>query len=162
MVVASIEGTRPILVEVQALVTPSSFGVPERNTTGFDYRRLSLLLAVLEKRLGIMLGRQDVFVNIAGGIRIDEPAVDLGIALSIVSSMRDRPVDPGSVAIGEIGLSGEVRTVSQIEKRIQEAARLGFQRLLVPERNLKGLRRPEGIDLVGVGGIDDAVQILFT
>ena len=162
MVAATIEGTRPILVEVQALVTTSSRTVPERNTTGVDYRRLGLLLAVLEKRLGMTLGRQDVFVNIAGGIRIDEPAVDLSIALAIVSSMRDRAIDAGSVAIGEIGLSGEVRTVGQIEKRLQEAAKLGFQRVLIPALSLKGLQPPKGIDVIGIGRIDEAVGILFT
>jgi DNA repair protein RadA/Sms len=162
MVAATIEGTRPILVEVQALVTTSSRTVPERNTTGVDYRRLGLLLAVLEKRLGMTLGRQDVFVNIAGGIRIDEPAVDLSIALAIVSSMRDRAIDAGSVAIGEIGLSGEVRTVGQIEKRLQEAAKLGFQRVLIPALSLKGLQPPKGIDVIGIGRIDEAVDILFT
>lgn len=162
IVAATIEGTRPILVEVQALVTATSSGVPERNTNGFDYRRLGLLLAVLEKRLGMALGRQDVFVNIAGGIRIDEPAVDLGIALSIVSSMRDRAIDQGSVAIGEIGLSGEVRTVGQIEKRLQEAAKLGFQRIFVPGQNLKGLQHPKSIEVIGVARIDEAVDAVFS
>ncbi|MBI1806096.1 MAG: DNA repair protein RadA [Ignavibacteria bacterium] len=160
-VVASVEGTRPILVEVQALVTPTSYGVPQRNTTGFDYRRLGLLIAVLEKRLGMVLGQQDVFVNIAGGIRIDEPAVDLGIAASIISSLRDVPVDSQSVAIGEIGLSGEVRTVSQIEKRVQEAEKLGFQRVILPKNNLKGLHRTNGVELCGIERIEDAVTFLL-
>ena len=160
-VVASVEGTRPILIEVQALVTPTSYGVPQRNTTGFDYRRLGLLIAVLEKRLGIMLGQHDVFVNIAGGVRVDEPAVDLGIATSIISSLRDRSIDSQIVAVGEIGLGGEVRTVSQIEKRVQEAAKLGFQRILLPKNNLKGLLRSNGIELVGIERIEDAVKILL-
>jgi DNA repair protein RadA/Sms len=160
-VVASVEGTRPILIEVQALVTPTSYGVPQRNTTGFDYRRLGLLIAVLEKRLGIMLGQYDVFVNIAGGVRVDEPAVDLGIATSIISSLRDRAIDSQIVAVGEIGLGGEVRTVSQIEKRVQEAAKLGFQRILLPKNNLKGLLRSNGIELVGIERIEDAVKILL-
>ncbi len=160
-VVASVEGTRPILIEVQALVTPTSYGVPQRNTTGFDYRRLGLLIAVLEKRLGIMLGQYDVFVNIAGGVRVDEPAVDLGIATSIISSLRDRSIDSQIVAVGEIGLGGEVRTVSQIEKRVQEAAKLGFQRILLPKNNLKGLLRSNGIELVGIERIEDAVKILL-
>lgn len=160
-VVPSVEGTRPILIEVQALVTPTSYGVPQRTTTGFDARRLGLLIAVLEKRLGMVLGQQDVFVNIAGGVRVDEPAVDLGIIASIISSFRDQPVDSQTVAVGEIGLSGEIRTVSQIEKRVQETARLGFQRVLVPKNNLKGLQRPGDIDLIGVERIEDAVQILF-
>jgi DNA repair protein RadA/Sms len=160
-VVASIEGTRPILIEVQALVTPTSYGVPQRNTTGFDYRRLGLLIAVLEKRLGMALGQFDVFVNIAGGIRVDEPAVDLGIGMSIISSLRDRAIDSQTVTVGEIGLSGEVRTVGQLEKRVQEAAKLGFQRIIVPKNNLKGLQRANGIEIAGVERIDDAVTLLF-
>ncbi len=160
-VVASIEGTRPILIEVQALVTPTSYGVPQRNTTGFDYRRLSLLLAVLEKRAGVMLGQFDVFANIAGGVRIDEPAADLGIAISIISSLRDKPVDSQSVAVGEIGLNGEVRTVSQIEKRVQEAAKLGFQRIVLPANNTKGIQRDTGIQIVGVERIEEAIGALL-
>jgi len=160
-VVASIEGTRPILIEVQALVTPTSYGVPQRNTTGFDYRRLSLLLAVLEKRAGVMLGQYDVFANIAGGVRIDEPAADLGIAISIISSLRDKAVDPQSVAVGEIGLNGEVRTVSQIEKRVQEAAKLGFQRIILPMNNTKGVVRDSGIQIVGVERIEEAIEAML-
>ena len=160
-VVASVEGSRPILIEVQALVTPTSYGVPQRNTTGFDYRRLGLLTAVLEKRLGILLGQYDVFVNIAGGVRVDEPAVDLGIAASIISSLRDKSIDSQIVAVGEIGLGGEVRTVSQIDKRVQEAAKLGFQKIILPKNNLKGLQHFNGIELVGVERIEDAIKILL-
>jgi DNA repair protein RadA/Sms len=160
-VVASIEGTRPILIEVQALVTSTSYNVPQRNTTGFDYRRLGLLIAVLEKRMGIMLGRHDVFVNIAGGIRVEEPAVDLGIAISIISSLRDVPVDSQTVAIGEVGLGGEVRTVSQIEKRIQEAAKLGFRRIIIPRNNHKGLPVIPGTEVIGVERIEEAVRLLL-
>ena len=160
-VVASIEGTRPILIEVQALVTPTSYGVPQRNTTGVDYRRLGLLLAVLEKRMGVPLGRYDVFVNIAGGIRVEEPAVDLGIAASIISSLRDTPIDGKTAAVGEVGLGGEVRTVSQIEKRVQEAAKLGFERVVIPKNNLKGIAREKGTSLIGVERIEDAVQALM-
>ncbi len=160
-VVASIEGTRPILIEVQALVTPTSYGVPQRNTTGFDYRRLGLLLAVLEKRAGITLGQYDVFVNIAGGIRIDEPAVDLGIALSIISSKREIPIDQQTVAVGEIGLGGEVRTVSQVERRVQEAVKLGFKKIILPKNNLKGLHSKDGVELIGVERIEQAVPIIF-
>jgi DNA repair protein RadA/Sms len=159
-VVASIEGTRPILIEVQALVTPTSYGVPQRTTTGFDYRRLNLLLAVLEKRIGILLGQQDVFVNIAGGIRVDEPAVDLGIAVSIISSLRDVPVDSQTVAVGEIGLSGEVRAVYQLDKRVQEAAKLGFQRIIVPKNNLKGSTNIKGIEIIGVEQVEEAIKVL--
>lgn len=161
-VVASIEGTRPILVEVQALVTPTNYGVPQRTTTGFDYRRLGLLLAVLEKRLGVNVGQNDVFVNIAGGVRVDEPAVDLGIASSILSSLRDRPVDAASVAVGEIGLGGEVRTVSQMQKRVQEAAKLGFRRVVMPRNNLKGITRVNGVELVGIDRIEEAAEVLLS
>lgn len=160
-VVASVEGTRPILIEVQSLVTPTSYGVPQRNTTGVDYRRLSLLLAVLEKRIGVAVGQYDVFVNIAGGVRVEEPAVDLGMAISIISSLRDTPTNPQSVAVGEIGLGGEVRTVSQIEKRVQEAAKLGFNRIVLPKNNLKGLTRNGGIELMGVEHVQQAVDILL-
>jgi DNA repair protein RadA/Sms len=160
-VVSSIEGSRPILIEVQALVTPTSYGLPQRNTTGFDYRRLSLLLAVLEKRVGLHLGTQDVFVNIAGGVKIDEPAVDLGIAASITSSLRDVPVDSSSVAVGEIGLGGEIRTIGHVEKRVQEAAKLGFKRIVVPQNNLKGIKNPDGIEIVGVQSVNEALQHLI-
>jgi DNA repair protein RadA/Sms len=160
-VVASIEGSRPILVEVQALVTSSSYGMPQRTTTGVDVRRLALLLAVLEKRVGLVLGQQDVFVNIAGGIRIEEPAVDLGIAVSIVSSLRDVPADSGSVAVGEIGLGGEIRTISQIEKRVQEAAKLGFKRIIVPQNNRKALKENSDIEIVGVDRVEKAIDAML-
>ncbi|MEK6566058.1 MAG: DNA repair protein RadA [Bacteroidota bacterium] len=161
-VVASIEGSRPILLEVQALVTPTSYGVPQRNTTGFDYRRLSLLLAVLEKRVGLHLGGYDVFVNIAGGVRIDEPAVDLGIATSITSSLRDKAVDPTAVAVGEIGLGGEIRTIGQIEKRVQEASKLGFKRIVVPQANFKNVKVSGEIEVVGVERVEQAMEVLLT
>ncbi len=160
-VAASIEGTRPILVEVQALVSSSNYGVPQRNTTGVDYRRLSLLLAVLEKRMGLHLGGFDVFVNIAGGVKIDEPAIDLGIATSITSSLRDVPVDSSSVAVGEIGLGGEIRTIGQIEKRVQEAAKLGFKRIIVPQNNLKGIKGNGEIEVIGVDRIEKALEVLL-
>jgi len=160
-VVASIEGSRPILIEVQALVTSTNYGMPQRTTTGVDTRRLSLLLAVLEKRVGLGLGSHDVFVNIAGGIKIDEPAVDLGIATSITSSLRDVPVDSGSVAVGEIGLGGEIRTIGQIEKRVQEAAKLGFKRIVIPQNNVKGLKSNNGIEVIGVDRIEKAMEALL-
>jgi len=160
-VVASIEGSRPILVEVQALVTSTTYGVPQRNATGFDLRRLSLLLAVLEKRVGLNLGQQDVFVNIAGGIKIDEPAVDLGIATSITSSLRDTPVDPLAVAVGEIGLGGEIRTIGRIERRVQEAMKLGFKRIVVPENNVKGAKGNGMIEVIGVDRIEKAMEVLL-
>jgi DNA repair protein RadA/Sms len=161
-VVASVEGTRPILLEVQALVTRSSYNVPQRTTTGFDNRRLGLLIAVLEKRMGMMLGQEDVFVNIAGGVRVDEPAVDLGITASIVSSLRDVPVDSQSVAVGEVGLAGEIRTISQIDKRVSEAAKLGFKRFILPTNNLRAAQRTDGIQLVGVNRIEEAIDALLT
>jgi DNA repair protein RadA/Sms len=160
-VVASMEGTRPILVEVQALVTPTTYGVAQRTSTGFDYRRLSLLLAVLEKRVGLHLGNYDVFVNVAGGVRIEEPAVDLGIAASIASSIRDVPTDSQSVAVGEIGLGGEIRTISQIDKRVLEAKKLGFKRIVVPKNNLRGLKTNGEIEIIGVETVNQALEELL-
>lgn len=156
VVVCSVEGTRPLLVEIQALVTTSSFGYPQRVATGIDAKRLSILIAVLEKRAGTQLGSHDVFLNLAGGIRIDEPAVDLGAALAVASSFMDRSVDPKTVAIGEVGLGGEIRPVGQIDRRIAEAHKLGFERCLVSKGNLKGLKRPKGIEVIGVAGIEAA------
>lgn len=159
-VVAAIEGTRPLLLEVQALVAPASYGVPQRSATGFDPRRLQMLLAVLDKRAGLHLGQNDVFVNVAGGVRIDEPAADLGMAAAIVSSLRDVPVDPRAVAVGEIGLGGEIRAVSQMEKRMAEAAKLGFTRIVTPPG--RALRVPDGTDVLEVESVDDALASLLT
>ncbi len=160
-VVSSIEGSRPILIEVQALVSPSSYGMPQRNTTGFDYRRLTLLLAVLEKRVGIQLSTHDVFVNIAGGIKIEEPAIDLGITASILSSLRDVPVDSLTVAIGEVGLGGEIRTINQPERRIQEAEKLGFNKVVLPKNNMKNLHKNFSLQLIGVETLDEALTALL-
>lgn len=140
-VVAAMEGSRPILVEVQALVTPSSYNVPQRSATGLDYRRLQMILAVLEKRLGLALGKHDVFVNIAGGLRLDDPAVDLGVAAAIVSSFRDVAIQADTALIGEIGLTGEVRAVVSIEQRVNEAQKLGFSSIVLPEANMKRFSR---------------------
>lgn len=159
-VVCSLEGTRPLLVELQALVTPANYGMPQRVATGLDSRRIAMLLAVLEKRAGMHLGTQDVFVNVAGGVRLDETSVDLGAAVAIASSLRDVPVNPKDVVIGEIGLGGEVRGVSQIEKRIREAQKLGFSRCVISSRNLKGLGETSGMDVVGVNGIYEAMEVL--
>ncbi len=159
-VVASIEGTRPLLVEVQALVAPTSYGVPQRTATGFDTRRLQMLLAVLEKRAGLRVGQYDVFVNVAGGVRLDEPAADLGMAISIVSSLRDTPVDAQSVVVGEVGLGGEIRMVNQIEKRVSEATKLGFRQILVPRGNLKSLRPSGDITIKEVETVDQAIVVL--
>jgi DNA repair protein RadA/Sms len=160
-IVASMEGTRPILIEVQALVSTSNYGMPQRTATGFDLRRLQMLLAVLEKRVGITTGSHDVFVNVAGGIRIDEPAADLGIASSIVSSLRDVPVDSQTVAIGEIGLGGEIRTIAYCDKRVQEAAKLGFKKIVVPLSNAKKMKSSNGIAIVGVETIQEAIKQLL-
>jgi DNA repair protein RadA/Sms len=160
-IVASMEGTRPILIEVQALVSTSNYGMPQRTATGFDLRRLQMLLAVLEKRVGITTGSHDVFVNVAGGIRIDEPAADLGFASSIVSSLRDVPVDSQTVAIGEIGLGGEIRTIAYCDKRVQEAAKLGFKKIVIPQSNAKKMKSSNGITIVGVETIQEAIKQLL-
>ncbi|MFS0865316.1 DNA repair protein RadA [Fredinandcohnia sp. 179-A 10B2 NHS] len=158
IVVASMEGTRPVLVEVQALISPTSFGNPRRMATGIDHNRVSLLMAVLEKRAGLLLQNQDAYLKVAGGVKLDEPAIDLAVALSIASSFRDQPSNPTDVIIGEVGLTGEVRRVSRIEQRVQEAAKLGFKRVIVPERNLGGWTSPKGIEVVGVSDIRQAIQ----
>jgi DNA repair protein RadA/Sms len=158
VVTASLEGTRPILIEVQALVTPSNYGNPQRVATGFDQRRLSILLAVLEKRGGYRLSANNVFLNMAGGVKIDEPAVDLAVCCSIASSLLDRTSDNSSVIIGEVGLGGEIRTVSQVEKRIQEAQRLGFKKIIIPGNNLKELKRNEKIKIIPVGNLTEAIK----
>jgi DNA repair protein RadA/Sms len=158
VITSSMEGTRPILLEVQALVTPSNYGNPQRVATGFDYRRLSILLAVLEKRGNYRLSATNVFLNMAGGLRIFEPAVDLAVCCSIVSSLLDRVVDNNSVLVGEVGLGGEVRSVGHIEKRIQEAERLGFSRIIIPKTNLKGLNPRNSIKLVAVDNLVEAIS----
>jgi DNA repair protein RadA/Sms len=155
------EGTRPLLVEVQALVAPTSYGVPQRTSTGFDGRRLQMLLAVLEKRAGLHVGQYDVFVNIAGGVRVDEPAVDLGMAIAIVSSLNDVPVDSQSVVVGEVGLGGEIRSIHNIEKRITEAGKLGFKRVILPHKNLRATPPNGGIDLVEVETLTQAIEALL-
>lgn len=160
-IVAAIEGSRPILLEVQALVSPSGYAVPQRATTGFDARRLNMLLAVLEKRLGEKLRSQDVFVNIAGGVYMNDPSVDLGLAAALVSSLRDVPLDPKTVIVGEIGLTGEVRPVSQIDQRIHEAEKLGFERMIVPALNMRKLTGKYSIELVPVERLSLAFARLF-
>ncbi|MBI4531008.1 MAG: DNA repair protein RadA [Candidatus Latescibacteria bacterium] len=159
VVTCSFEGSRPLLVEIQALVARTGYGYPQRTTTGIDGRRLAILIAVLEKRVGISLADQDIFVNIAGGIRLDEPAVDLGVALAVISSFREQPIDPKTVAIGEVGLGGEVRTVPQVDRRIAEAQKLGFTKVLLPKGNIKGLKRIEGVELVGIADIEVAHRV---
>ena len=160
-VVCTLEGTRPVLVEIQALVTPTAYGTPQRNATGFDYRRLQMLLAVLEKREGWRLAAYDVFVNVAGGLRLEEPAADLGVLVAVASSFRDIPADTNTVLIGEVGLGGEIRGVSQLELRLREAARLGFRQALVPAHPLKGLLHPEGMEVIGVRTLHEALDFVL-
>ena len=160
IVVASMEGTRPILVELQALTTYSVFGFPKRTANGIDYNRLTLLIAVLEKRAGLALGNQDVYMNIIGGIKINEPAIDLGIVLAAASSFKNMAIPKDIIAIGEVGLTGEVRNVNLIEKRIKEAEKLGFKTCIIPESNKKLLKESFKLDIIGVKNIIDAMKYL--
>ncbi|SDI06065.1 DNA repair protein RadA/Sms [Alteribacillus persepolensis] len=158
IVVASLEGTRPVLVELQALIAPSSFANPKRTSTGVDHNRIALLMAVLEKRLGLLLQNQDAYINVAGGVKLDEPAIDLGIAVCIASSFRNRTTNPRDVVIGEVGLTGEIRRVARIEDRVHEAAKLGFTRAVVPAKNIDGWTAPETIDVIGVNTLEEALD----
>ncbi|QKS69673.1 DNA repair protein RadA [Paenalkalicoccus suaedae] len=158
-VVASMEGTRTVLVEIQSLISPTSFGNPRRMATGIDHNRISLLMAVLEKRVGLMMQNHDAYVKVAGGVRLDEPSIDLAIAVAIASSFRDVPTEPSDVIIGEVGLTGEVRRVSRIEQRVMEAAKLGFTRVILPSKCLDGWTVPDGIQVVGVGTVSEALDI---
>ncbi|ARJ38827.1 DNA repair protein RadA [Sporosarcina ureae] len=160
-IVASMEGTRPILVEIQALMTASSFNYPKRMATGLDQNRVQLLMAVLEKRAGMLLQTQDAYIKVAGGVKLDEPAIDLAVLLSIVSSYRDTAVGARDCFVGEVGLTGEVRRVSRIEQRVTEAAKLGFDRIIIPSSNLGGWDVPEGIEVVGVETITEALGVAF-
>ncbi len=160
-VCASIEGTRPLLVEVQALVTPTSYNVPQRSSTGFEYKRLQMILAVLEKRLGLNFAHNDVFVNVAGGIVLNDPAVDLSVAAALVSSLRDIPMEAGIVCIGELGLTGEVRNVRAIDQRLAEAEKLGFQTVLLPQGNSEKLTRGLGMKKLAADRIAVALRHLF-
>jgi DNA repair protein RadA/Sms len=158
-VVAAMEGSRPLLLEVQSLVAQTSFGTPRRMATGADYNRVCLIIAVLERRLGMQLQMSDAYVNLAGGVRVDEPAIDLGVALALASSFRDRPLAEGDVYIGEVGLTGEVRSVTRLEQRIKEADKLGFRRCIVPAYSLKGWRPQGNIEVVGVKTVAEALQL---
>ena len=160
VVTCSMEGTRPMLTEVQALVTRSSFGFPKRQAAGTDLNRMSVLLAVMEKRLGIPLSEYDAYVNLAGGMRQKEPSLDLGIVLAVLSSYTGRAIDSGIVAFGEVGLAGEVRQVSQAEQRVQEAAKMGFTACILPKAGLSKIRAPKGIRLIGVGSIGEAKDLI--
>lgn len=161
VVVSSIEGTRPLLLELQALVSPSNFAIPRNTTAGVDRQRIAMLVAVLHKRIGMNIGDSDVFVNITGGVRVDEPGIDLGIVMAIVSNHRDIAIDPYTVLIGEVGLGGEVRPVAHIDKRLREAAKLGFKRAILPETNRKGLDLTENIELFGAKNLHDVLNTLF-
>lgn len=158
IIVASVEGTRPILIEIQALLTPTAFGMPRRTGIGIDYNRLTLLMAVLEKRAGIPLGNQDAYVNVVSGIRLDEPATDLGIALAVASSYKNIPLPKDLVAIGEIGLTGEIRTVNSLEKRVKEADRMGFKTCIISENGRKQLNYKGNINIIGVRNIREAIK----
>lgn len=160
VVVCSVEGTRPILIEIQALVCRTNFGIPRRQTTGTDFNRVNLLMAVLEKRLGLQIGDCDAYVNIAGGMKINEPAIDLGLVMAIVSSFKNRAVDEKTLVFGEVGLSGEVRAVNMAGQRVQEAKKLGYETVVMPRVNLAGMEPVKGIKVIGVGGIGEAVDLI--
>ncbi len=160
VVTASLEGTRPLLVEIQTLVSTSSFGVPRRTALGVDYNRVNLLIAVLDKRVGMQLGSMDIFVNVVGGLRIDEPAIDLAIISAIASSFKNSPIDAGTFVFGEVGLSGELRGISQAETRIKEAAKLGLKRGLIPAGNAGNIKVPD-IEIIGIKNVEEALEILF-
>jgi DNA repair protein RadA/Sms len=158
--VACMEGTRPLLLEIQSLVSRSSYNVPERRVSGVDYNRVSMLIAVLERRLGLRLRNQDVFVNVVGGVRVEEPAADLGIALGIASSLTDRPIPSDAVILGEVGLAGEIRGVGQIEVRLKETKRLGFSRVIVPQDNVKDITGIRDLEVLQVSHLKEAVKYL--
>ena len=160
VVACSMEGTRPLLIEIQALVCESNFGMPRRTATGTDYNRVNLLMAVLEKRIGLHMSNCDAYVNIAGGIKMNEPAIDLGIVMALVSSYKNRPVDEKMIVFGEVGLSGEVRAVSMPEQRVAEAKKLGFEICVVPEVSLDMVKNIKGIKIVGVKTVNDAMNLI--
>ena len=160
-IVVTMEGTRPILAEVQALVTPTMFGNAKRTTTGLDFNRASLIMAVLEKRAGLLLQNQDAYLKSAGGVKLDEPAIDLAVAVAIASSYKDLPTNPQECFIGEIGLTGEIRRVNRIEQRINEAAKLGFTKVYAPKNSLNGLKVPDNIQVIGVTTIGEVLKKVF-
>ncbi|HET6674477.1 MAG TPA: DNA repair protein RadA [Nitrospiraceae bacterium] len=161
VVVSSLEGTRPILVELQALVSPTSYAMPKRMANGVEMNRLSLLLAVMEKRLGLHLSGQDVYVNVVSGVQLEEPAIDLGLVTAITSSLRESSIDHFTMVMGEVGLGGEVRAINQAELRIREAAKMGFRRCLLPERNLAKLDAVDGIELIGIREVGEALDAVM-
>ena len=157
-VICCMEGTRPILIEVQTLTTQSIYGYPKRTANGVDYNRLALLIAVLEKRAGLTLGNQDVYLNVAGGLKINEPSIDLGIVLSASSSFKNIPIPKDMVIMGEVGLTGEVRRINLIEKRLREAEKLGFKTCIIPESNKKVLKDKFKLDIIGVKDVNEAMK----
>lgn len=161
VVIPALEGTRPILVELQALVSSSSFGTPQRTAIGVDHKRMALLVAILDKKVELQLAGQDIFVNVAGGVRIDEPAIDLATIAALASSHLNRAVESQTVIFGEVGLTGEVRAVSQPELRIKEAARLGFDRCILPQGNLKNITAPKGMTLIGIRHASELIDLIF-
>ena len=160
VIISTVEGTRPMLLEMQALVSPTSYGIPKRTATGVDYNRVGMLLAVLEKRVGLQIQNQDVYLNIVGGIKINEPSIDLGIVIAIASSFRNVAVDETIAVTGEVGLTGEVRRINLIEKRLKEAEKLGFKTCIIPENNKKGLKDEYKLDIIGVKNIGEALRKL--
>jgi len=159
VVTAALEGTRPLLLEVQALVTPCRYGNPRRMSTGLDLNRVALILAVLERHVGVQVGDSDVFVNVVGGVRLQEPAADLAVATGLVSSFRNRPVDPQTLFLGEVGLAGEVRGIPFLEQRLYEGARLGFRRAVLPQHSLAALRGAPGLETLGVTTLTQAIEL---
>lgn len=160
VVVCSMEGTRPVLIEIQALVTDTNFNMPRRTSVGIDYNRVNLLMAVLEKRVGMRLASCDAYVNLAGGMRLGEPAIDLGIVLALSSSYRNRPVDANTIIFGEVGLTGEVRGISMAEQRIREAEKMGFTTCILPKSNIEGIRMNTSMQLIGVSNVSEALQAI--
>ena len=161
VIISTVEGTRPMLLELQALVSPTSFGIPKRTATGVDYNRVSLLMAVLEKRVGMQIQNQDVYINVVGGLKVNEPSIDLGIVMSIASSFRNIPID-GTVAItGEVGLTGEIRAVSFIEKRIAECKKLGFTKIVIPKSNYEAIKDIKDIEICPVDSVRQAINIVL-
>jgi DNA repair protein RadA/Sms len=160
VIVSSLEGTRPMLIEIQALVCPTNFGMPRRMATGVDYNRITMLMAVLEKRVGMQLHNYDAYVNVVGGLKIDEPACDLGVVAAIASSFRNRPIDISTVLIGEVGLTGEVRAINQIDKRVIEAARIGFKSCIVPAGNIKTVEQIKELKDINIKPVENVVEAL--
>ena len=159
-IACAMEGTRPILAEIQALATSTGFGNPRRMCTGFDYNRMNLIIAVLEKRAGYYFNNTDAYVNVVGGLRLDETAVDLAVAISLISSLKDIPIDDNAIAFGEIGLAGEIRSVSHAQQRVSEAVRLGFTKIIVPSNNQKDITPPEGVQVIPVKNVRQAFEAI--